>query len=204
MDEVLTASAPMRALLRSTAPRQRQHMHPRAPSPDRRPRRRPFPPTTDHHHHPPPPPVHKQNPNWNHTPTTSGWLSETETSCGSYGGAGGRPRHGLRLTNAMVPQSMRLRHARPRFPCPRHSARTQPHAATSRTSRMCLRWRGRVESSRSTNDANSAKSGTSRNTDLPCMPVARIRHYRRHHHHRHRHHRNHHHHHEQFCWFTAR
>ena len=44
MDEVLTASAPMRALLRSTAPRQRQHMHPRAPSPDRRPRRRPFPP----------------------------------------------------------------------------------------------------------------------------------------------------------------
>ena len=85
-----------------------------------------LPPTTDHHHHSPPPPVHNQNPNWNHTPTTSAWLSETETSCGSYGGAGGRPRHGLRLTNAMVPQSMRLRHARPRFPCPRHSARTQP------------------------------------------------------------------------------
>ena len=62
MGEVLTASVPMRALPRSI---------------------------TTHHIHLPPPPVHNQNPNWNHTPTTSAWLSETETSCGSYGGAGG-------------------------------------------------------------------------------------------------------------------
>ena len=203
MDEVLTASAPMRALLRSTAPRQRQHMHPRAPSPDRRPRRRPFPPTTDHHHHPPPPPVHKQNPNWNHTPTTSGWLSETETSCGSYGGAGGARGMASDWRTRWCPNPCGYVTHVPASHVRGTALERSPHAATSRTSRMCLRWRGRVESSRSTNDANSAKSGTSRSTDLPCVPVARIRHYRRHHHHRHRHHRNHHHH-EQFCWFTAR
>ena len=64
MGEVLTASVPMRALPRSI---------------------------TTHHIHLPPPPVHTQNPNWNRTPTTSAWLSETETSCGSYGGVVGAP-----------------------------------------------------------------------------------------------------------------
>ena len=166
MGEVLTASVPMRALPRSI---------------------------TTHHIHLPPPPVHNQNPNWNHTPTTSAWLSETETSCGSYGGAGGARGMASDWRTRWCPNPCGyVTHV----PAPHVRGTTLErslHAATSRTSRMCLRWRGRVESSRSTNDANSAKSGTSRSTDFPCVPVARIRHHRRHHHRRHH---DHHHEHE--------